>query len=139
MRARIQTWRTRLRKRQYKVTRGGLLFTLAASVVAVAAAISANNLLFLVLSTMISTLLVSDLVSRLCLAGLELDLLVPEHVCAQRVISGRLYVRNLKIWMPSFSIHVVGLESGGPPVTSVGRGRRSSMPIWAATSRAMPT
>ena len=69
---------------------------------------------------MISTLLVSGLISRLCLAGLELDLLVPEHISARRVVAARLYVRNLKIWMPSFSIHVVGLESGSPPVLTSG-------------------
>jgi len=44
--------------------------------------VSANNLLFLILATMLATLLVSGFISRLCLAGLELDLLLPEHISA---------------------------------------------------------
>ncbi len=108
-----------LRRIRYKVTRGGLLFMLAVAVVGAAAVVSANNLLFLILATMLSTLMVSGLVSRLCLAGLELDFLVPEHVSAGRTIPAKLYVRNGKAWMPSFSIHVAGVEQDGPPVLRV--------------------
>ena len=36
---------------------------------------------------MLATLLVSGFVSRLCLAALELDFLVPEHVSAGRAVS----------------------------------------------------
>jgi uncharacterized protein (DUF58 family) len=103
------------RRLRYKVTRGGVLFILAIVLVAAAAAISTNNLLFLILSAMLSTLLVSGFVSRMCLAGLELDLLVPEHVSAGSTVGARLYVRNLKGWMPSFSIRVVGLEERDHP------------------------
>src|SRR6266852_6329476 len=55
---------------QYRVTRGGFLFILAVTLIGAAVA-SANNLLFLVVATMLSELLVSGLVSRLGLAGLE--------------------------------------------------------------------
>ena len=105
-----------LRRIKYKVTRGGVLFTAAVVLVGFAAVASANNLLFLILATMLSTLMVSGLISRLCLAGLELDFLVPEHVSAGRTIPAKLYVRNGKFWMPSFSIHVVGVEQDAPPV-----------------------
>jgi len=101
---------------RYRVTRGGLLFTLAILLVAIAAALSANNLLFLILAVMIATLMISGFISRLCLAGLELDLVLPEHISAGRAVAAKLYVRNLKNWMPSFSIHVTGVPeraSGG--------------------------
>jgi len=101
---------------RYKIARGGVLFTVAVILVGLAAVASANNLLFLILATMLSTLMVSGLVSRLCLAGLELDFLLPEHVSARRRNPAKLYVRNLKFWMPSFSIHVVGVEQDTPPV-----------------------
>jgi len=104
------------RRIRYKVTRGGVLFTAAIVMVGLAAVASANNLLFLILATMLSTLMVSGLVSRLCLAGLELDFLVPEHVSAGRTIPAKLYVRNSKIWMPSFSIQVAGVEDDALPV-----------------------
>ena len=117
MRARLSHIRHLLLRRiRYKVTRGGVLFTAAIAMVGLAAVASANNLLFLILATMLSTLMVSGLISRLCLAGLELDFLVPEHVSAGRTIPAKLYVRNLKFWMPSFSIHVVGVEQDAPPV-----------------------
>ena len=116
MRARLFHIRRLLLQRiRYKVTRGGALFTVAIVIVGLAAVASANNLLFLILATMLSTLMVSGLVSRLCLAGLELDFLTPEHVSAGRRIAAKLYVRNLKFWMPSFSIHVVGVEQDAPP------------------------
>jgi uncharacterized protein (DUF58 family) len=114
MRARVARIRHALLGRVW-FTSGGVLFTLAVVLVGAAALVSANNLLFLVLATMLSTLLVSGFVSRLCLAGLELDFTVPDHVSAKRTVSARLYVRNLKSWMPSFSIHVAGLGSQGSP------------------------
>ena len=97
------------RRIRYQITRGGLLFAFAVALVAAAAVLSGNNLLFLILATMVSTMLVSSFISRLCLAGLELDLLLPEHISAGRAARAKLYVRNLKGWMPSFSIQVRGV------------------------------
>jgi uncharacterized protein (DUF58 family) len=96
-----------------QVTRLGLLFTLMCVLVALAAFASANNLLFLILAAMLATLMVAGFISRLSLAGLELDLLLPEHISARRKFSGRLAIRNVKRWMPSFSIHVSGSGESG--------------------------
>src|SRR6266478_7281204 len=101
MRAWLQTLRS---SAKYRVTRGGFLFTMAVALIAGAAVASANNLLFLVVATMLSVLLISGLVSRLGLAGLELDFAVPEHVSVGGAGSAKLAVRNLKLWMPSFSV-----------------------------------
>ena len=120
MRARLKRFRGELIRRvRYRITKGGALFTLAVILVGVAAVVSANNLLFLILATMISTILVSGLISRLCLAGLELDLIIPEHVTAGRAVPAKLYVRNLKFWMPSFSIRLVGVEDKHPLTSSI--------------------
>jgi uncharacterized protein (DUF58 family) len=107
-------------ERAPRITQGGLLFSLAMLVVGLGAVISANNLLFLILAAMMATLLVSGLVSRLCLAGLELDFLVPEHVCAGRTVPGRLVVQNRKWLMPSFSIRVEGIRDAGGPALGCG-------------------
>ncbi|MDW8130934.1 MAG: DUF58 domain-containing protein [Bryobacterales bacterium] len=80
----------------------GLLF------VAAAAVITANNLLFLILAAMLSTLMISGLISSLSLAGLELEFLLPEHVTARQPVRARALIRNLKRWMPSFSIRLEG-------------------------------
>jgi uncharacterized protein (DUF58 family) len=92
---------------RYKITRGGVLFTAAILVVGWGAA-------------MMATLLVSGLVSRLCLAALELDFLVPEHAPARREIPGKLYVRNQKWLMPSFSIRVEGVREPDSPALKSG-------------------
>jgi uncharacterized protein (DUF58 family) len=121
MRAWLQTLQRGVR---YRVTRGGFLFTMAVALVGAAAVASANNLLFLVVATMMSVLLVSGLVSRLGLAGLELDFALPEHVSVGRAVAATLAVRNLKLWMPSFSVHVAGVDEqsaeGTPPILTSG-------------------
>lgn len=99
-----------------RLTLAGALFSLTVLMVGIGAFASANNLLFLVLAAMLSTLLVSGFVSRLGLAGLELDLKLPEHITARRKMAARMIVRNSKTWMPSFSIHLAG--SPGSAFTS---------------------
>jgi len=108
------------RRIRYRITAGGVLFTLAILVVGLGAIASGNNLLFLIVAAMMATLLVSGLVSRLCLAGLELDFLVPEHVPAGRAVPGKLFVRNQKWLMPSFSIRVEAIRRPGGPILESG-------------------
>ena len=108
------------RRIRYRITRGGVLFSGAILVVLFSAFVSGNNLLFLIAATMLSTLLVSGFVSRLCLAALELDFQVPEHVPARRTVPGSLFVRNQKWLMPSFSIRVEGIRGQGSPVLKSG-------------------
>jgi uncharacterized protein (DUF58 family) len=90
------------------INRAGVFFALAVAAVTAGAVVTGNNLLFLILAAMLSTLMISGLVSRLSLAGLELDFLLPEHITAHRTLHARLQVRNLKRWMPSFSLHLKG-------------------------------
>src|ERR1022692_546172 len=111
---------TLARRIRYKITRGGMLFTVAVLLVSLAALISTNNLLFLIAAAMMAALLVSGLVSRLCLAGLELDFLVPEHIPAGRTVPGKLFVRNQKWLMPSFSIRVEGIRHPNSPTLKSG-------------------
>jgi hypothetical protein len=108
------------RRIRYKITRGGVLFTFAILLVAFGAVISANNLLFLIVAAMMATLLISGLVSRLCLAGLELDFQVPDHIPAGRSVPARLFVRNHKWFLPSFSIHVEAIREQGSPTMKSG-------------------
>jgi uncharacterized protein (DUF58 family) len=101
---------------RYKITRGGMLFSAAIVIMGAAAVFTGDNPLFLIVAAMMATLLVSGLVSRLCLAGLELDFLVPEHVAAARTVPGRLYVRNRKWVLPSFSTRVTAIHERDTPV-----------------------
>jgi uncharacterized protein (DUF58 family) len=98
---------------RYRITRGGVAFTVALLLVALAAALSANNLLFLIAAAMLATLLVSSFVSRLSLAGLQVDLLLPEHISARRPTPAHIRLRNLKWIMPSVSIQISGAPVDG--------------------------
>lgn len=121
MRIRWDQIRSALARRvRYRITRGGLLFILAILVVGFGAAVSANNLLFLIVAMMLATLLVSGLVSRLCLAALELDFQLPEHVSAGRTFPGRLFVRNQKWFVPSFSVRVEAIRAPDSPALESG-------------------
>lgn len=108
-------WRSwsNLRGMRYRVTRGGVAFTVALLLVALAGALTANNLLFLIAAAMIATLLISGFVSRLSLAGLQVDLLLPEHISARRPTAAKIRLRNLKWLMPSVSIQISGAPFDG--------------------------
>jgi uncharacterized protein (DUF58 family) len=99
--------------RPQRVTRTGVAYAGTLLLVAIAAMLSANNLLVLILAAMISTLLVSGFVSRLGLAALELDLVLPQHISARRRVRAGVRLRNLKRWFPSFSIHLAGAAESG--------------------------
>jgi len=109
-----------VRRIRYKITRGGLLFSFAILLVGLSAILSGNNLMFLIAAAMMATLLVSGFVSRMCLAGLELDFLVPEHVSARRSVPGKLFVRNQKWLIPSFSIRAEGIRDPASPTLTSG-------------------
>ncbi len=96
-----------------QVTGTGVAYTAALAVVATGAFISANNLLFLIFAAMLSTLLISGFISRLGIAGLEINLIVPEHISARRKVRAAIRIRNLKRVIPSFSIHLAGSKESG--------------------------
>ncbi|MGA2149189.1 MAG: DUF58 domain-containing protein [Bryobacteraceae bacterium] len=107
--------RTLRRFIRYRVTPAGILFAAATVAITAAAILTANNLFLLLTCAFISTLVVSGLVSRLCLAGLEVDYVVPEHVAAGQFVPGRMSVRNQKLLMPSFAIRVTGIPAADRP------------------------
>jgi uncharacterized protein (DUF58 family) len=100
-------------ERRQQLTRTGLVFRIALLMTGIAAFLTANNLLFLILAAMFATLMISGFVKRLGLAGLELDLLLPEHISARRQVRAGIRLRNVKRWVPSFSIHLAGAAESG--------------------------
>ena len=96
------------RRIAYRLTMGGALFAVGLVFTGLAAFFSANNLLFLVFSAMLALVLVSEFLSRLVLAGLEVELLLPRHVSARAATPARIRVRNIKRRTPSFSIELAG-------------------------------
>ena len=96
------------RRIRYRITPAGVLFILVLTLTGVAAFLTGNNLLFLVFAAMLALLLVSGFLSRLVLAGLEIELLLPEHVAARMPTAAQVRIRNVKWLTPSFSIELSG-------------------------------
>ena len=113
MKIHLQRFRAGLQSgTRYRITAGGLLFFAALLLVGFTSFLTGNNLLFLVFSSLLAILLVSGFVSRLMLSGLELELLVPEHVWARTPSPARIRLKHQKRLTPSFSLELSGQRSG---------------------------
>lgn len=84
---------------------------LALALTGAGAFLSGNNLLFLIFAALMAVLMVSGFISRLSLAGLELELLLPKNVSAREPTPARVKVRNLKRFSASLSIELSGRDS----------------------------
>ncbi len=93
-------------KVEYEFTREGLVYLIIIAVITVAALNTGNNLLFIVLASLLAGILVSGILSKIVLSGLELEFVLPDHVFAERPMISRLTLWNLKWFFPSFSITV---------------------------------
>src|SRR6202042_1361997 len=107
------------RRIRYRVTSGGALFMLALALTGAGAFLSGNNLLFLVFAAMLALILVSGFLSRLVLSGLELELLLPEHVSARVATPARIRLRNVKRLTSSFSIELAGIPASNNGTPSI--------------------
>jgi uncharacterized protein (DUF58 family) len=91
---------------EYRVTREGWIYILGIVLVALAAINTGNNLLFLILASLIASILMSGILSSITLAGVELKLHLPEHIFAGQSVRASVELRNEKLTLPSFSLRV---------------------------------
>ena len=98
----------------FEVTRTGTLYAVAVLVIGIAALNTGNNLLYVIVATMLAAIAVSGIASVLCLRGLELDLKVPEHIFAEIDVAATICVRNPRRWLPSLSVSAVPIEKNKP-------------------------
>jgi uncharacterized protein (DUF58 family) len=110
----------------YKVTREGLVYLGGIFVVALAALNTGNNLLFMVLACLLAGVLISGMLSRVVLSGIDVRLELPEHIFAERVVMAIAELQNSKQMMPSFSVSLV---SGGKPKAKKLAGANPPPPI----------
>ncbi|MBI5848136.1 MAG: DUF58 domain-containing protein [Nitrospirae bacterium] len=96
-----------------KLTREGKRFLLAAALIAVAAVNTGNNLIYLILSLMLSFLLLSYLILRLNLAGLLLEVSLAGPVFAEEEVCVDLLVHNGKK-IPAYSVLFSAPEAAEP-------------------------
>lgn len=98
----------------FEVTRTGALYAVIVLVIGIAALNTGNNLLYVIVATMLAAIAVSGVASALCLRGLELDLKVPEHIFAGVDVAATICVRNPRRWLPSLSVSAVPIEKNKP-------------------------
>jgi uncharacterized protein (DUF58 family) len=91
---------------EYRVTREGWIYILGIFLVAVAALNTGNNLLFLILASLIAIILMSGVLSSITLSGVEMCLRLPEHIFAGQPVRSLVEVHNEKLTLPSFSLRV---------------------------------
>jgi uncharacterized protein (DUF58 family) len=95
----------------FRVTKQGIGFLLGVSLLSLAAVNSGNNLLFLVLATMLSAILVSGIFARASLHSLSMSLQLPENVFVGETMSIKISLTNTKTVFPSLSITVEDMAS----------------------------
>jgi len=114
----------------YQVTREGWSFIVLIFVLAIAGLNTGNNLLYLVLASLLAAILMSGILSFVVLMGVDLEILLPDHVFARRPAPAQIHLKNRKKLLPSFSITLAGtkedkkqakrgkspLRKGKPPV-----------------------
>ncbi len=116
----------------FSITREGGLFILSIFLLSLAAINTGNNLLFLILAMLLSTIVTSGIVARASMRSIAVSLQVPENVFERERVSVKVSVRNLKRIFPSFSISVEGLEAkGSSPQARLGR-----LAFWRRSGRA---
>jgi uncharacterized protein (DUF58 family) len=95
----------------YRVTREGVVYLAGIFIVALAALNTGNNLLFLALGCMLAGIVLSGILSRITLTGIELRLELPEHVFAGEPAPAVVELTNLKRMLPSFALRVTAYKT----------------------------
>jgi len=98
----------------YRLTRYGTIYLGIVFVLILAAVNTGNNLLFLILACMLAGILISGVLSRVVLTGIDLKFDLPEHIFAEQPVLAELELRNEKQAWPSFSLLVVGGSKKSP-------------------------
>jgi uncharacterized protein (DUF58 family) len=100
---------------EYRLPREGWIYIAAIVLVALAAINTGNNLLFLILACLIGSILMSGILSSITLAGVELNLQLPEHIFAGQTVRAIVELTNEKQTLPSFSLKVEGTKKKNAP------------------------
>lgn len=97
-------------KTEYKVSREGWIYFVGLLLVALAALNTGNNLLFLILASLIALILMSGILSSISLSGIEMRFNLPEHIFAGQPVRAQVELENQKLTLPSFSLRVEAIQ-----------------------------
>ncbi len=106
-------------KMEYKVTRQGWFYIVGIILISLAALNTGNNLLFLILSTLIAIILMSGILSSITLSGVAMRLDLPEHIFAGQPVRVSIELANEKLTLPSFSLRVEAVTAKDSPAAAI--------------------
>jgi uncharacterized protein (DUF58 family) len=106
-------------KMEYRVTLEGWIYLGGIVLVALAALNTGNNLLFLILSSLIAMVLMSGILSSITLSGVGMRLLLPEHIFAGQPVRAMVELENEKLTLPSFSLRVEAAKTKNTPAAAL--------------------
>ena len=106
-------------KMDYKFTREGWAYVGGVIVVALAALNTGNNLLFLILASLIAVILMSGILSSITLSGVAMRLDMPEHIFAGQPVRAQIELENEKLTLPSFSLRVEAVVPKNAPAAAL--------------------
>jgi len=104
---------------EYQVTREGWIYIGGIFVVALAALNTGNNLLFLILASLIAIILMSGILSSITLSGVKMRLVLPEHIFAGQPVRALFELENEKLTLPSFSLRVEAAKKKNSPLAAL--------------------
>jgi uncharacterized protein (DUF58 family) len=104
---------------EYKVTREGWIYSGGILIVALAALNTGNNLLFLILASLIAVILMSGILSSITLTGITMRLDLPEHIFAGQPVRAEVALENEKLTLPSFSLRVEAAKAKNSPAAAM--------------------
>jgi uncharacterized protein (DUF58 family) len=97
----------------YRLTREGMVYLGVVAILIFASVNTGNNLLFMILACSLAGILISGVLSRAVLTGIDLKFDMPEHIFAEQPVLAELELRNEKQAWPSFSLRVIGANKKG--------------------------
>jgi uncharacterized protein (DUF58 family) len=100
-------------KMEYRITREGWIYLVGILLVALPALNTGNNLLFLILASLIAIILMSGILSSITLSGIEMRLELPKHIFAAQPVRAMVELENEKLTLPSFSLRVEAAKTKG--------------------------
>lgn len=127
-----ERWREGIRHRVTPLGAMMLSLLFACGILAFA---TGQNVFFLLLSLLLSSILISSFVNRLMLAGLDLRLDLPEHVMAGEPAAATLLVENQKNGLPSFALEINAPVDRRFHIPVVGGRTTSELPVEVVWSQ----
>jgi len=106
-------------KMEYRVTFEGWIYLGGVVLVALAALNTGNNLLFLILSSLIAIVLMSGILSSITLTGVGMRLVLPEHIFAGQPVRAMIELQNEKLTLPSFALRVEATKAKHAPAAAL--------------------